>query len=67
MKEEIIIAGFGGQGVLSMGKNPGIFRPDGKQGGDLDASLRSGTARRYGQRHCHCERRAYLIPDSQQV
>ena len=60
MKEEIIIAGFGGQGVLSMGK---ILAYSGL----MENKEVSGTARRYGQRHCHCERRAYLIPDSQQV
>jgi len=30
MKEEIIIAGFGGQGVLSMGKNPLPIQLNGK-------------------------------------
>ena len=30
MKEEIIIAGFGGQGVLSMGKDSSLFRTDGR-------------------------------------
>ena len=40
MKEEIIIAGFGGQGVLSMGKNIGIRCLGGGQGSNLDALLR---------------------------
>ena len=30
MKEEIIIAGFGGQGVLSMGKNISLLWTDGR-------------------------------------
>lgn len=66
MKEEIIIAGFGGQGVLSMGKilaYSGLM--ENKEVTWMPAYGR--TARRYSQRHCHCERRAYLIPDSQQV
>lgn len=53
MKEEIIIAGFGGQGVLSMGKDFGIFRTDGRQRGDLDAGLRTGTTWWYSQRNSH--------------
>ena len=44
MKEEIIIAGFGGQGV---------FRIDGRQRGDLDAGLRTGTTWWYSQRNSH--------------
>ncbi len=46
MKHEIIIAGFGGQGVLSMGKilaYSGLMenKDDGKQGSDLDAGIRT--------------------------
>ena len=71
MKEEIIIAGFGGQGVLSMGKilaYSGLM--ENKEVTWMPAygpEQRGGTANVYGQRYCHCERRAYLIPDSQQV
>ena len=52
MKEEIIIAGFGGQGVLSMGKilaYSGLM--EGKE--DLDAGLRTGTTWWYSQRNSH--------------
>ena len=65
MKEEIIIAGFGGQGVLSMGK---ILAYSGlMENKEVTWMPAYGPARRYGQRHWHCERRSYLIPDSQQV
>ena len=51
MKEEIIIAGFGGQGVLSMGK---ILAYSGlMEGKDLDAGLRTGTTWWYSQRNSH--------------
>ncbi len=41
MKEEIIIAGFGGQGVLSMGKILAYSGSDGRKRSELDAGLRS--------------------------
>ncbi len=53
MKEEIIIAGFGGQGVLSMGK---ILAYSGLMEGKevtLDAGLRTGTTWWYSQRNSH--------------
>ncbi len=46
MKQEIIIAGFGGQGVLSMGKILAYSRTDGRQGSNLDAGIRSRTTGR---------------------
>jgi hypothetical protein len=49
MTEEIIIAGFGGQGVLSMGKNPGVLRIGARKRSELDTVLRSGTKRRNSQ------------------
>lgn len=45
MKQEIIIAGFGGQGVLSMGKIL-AYSTDGRQGSNLDAGIRSRTTGR---------------------
>ena len=50
MKEEIIIAGFGGQGVLSMGKilaysgimqDSGLLRYHAGSGSGMDAFIRS--------------------------
>lgn len=54
MKQEIIIAGFGGQGVLSMGKI-WLIRPDGRKGSQLDAFLRPRTTGRHSQRNRHPE------------
>ena len=48
MKEEIIIAGFGGQGVLSMGK---ILAYSG-----LMEDKETGTTRRNGKRNSHTQR-----------
>ena len=49
MKEEIIIAGFGGQGVLSMGK---ILAYSGlMEGKEVDAGIRSRTTGWYCQRY----------------
>lgn len=53
MKEEIIIAGFGGQGVLSMGKILAYSGLMEAQRGDLDAGLRTGTTWWYSQRNSH--------------
>ncbi|MCK7540771.1 MAG: hypothetical protein MZV63_62735 [Marinilabiliales bacterium] len=50
MTEEIIIAGFGGQGVLSMGKIHGLFGHDAGHGGELDAIIRPGDEGRNCQR-----------------
>ncbi len=53
MKEEIIIAGFGGQGVLSMGK---ILAYSGlMEGKEVTAipALRTGTTWWYSQRNSH--------------
>jgi len=41
MLEEIIIAGFGGQGVLSMGQTLGYAAMVEGQGSDLDAFIRT--------------------------
>lgn len=55
MKKEIIIAGFGGQGVLSMGK---ILAYAGLMD-DLEVSWMPSyglrTARRYGECNCNFE------------
>ena len=67
MKEEIIIAGFGGQGVLSMGKilaYSGLM--EGKEVTWMPAG-RSGTAWRYGKRYRNRERRENLLADPEQV
>lgn len=50
MTTEIILAGFGGQGILFARKDPGILRSDGRQGTELAAVLRSGNAWRHGKR-----------------
>jgi uncharacterized FAD-dependent dehydrogenase len=55
MTEEIIISGFGGQGVLSMGK---ILAYSGMMEGKevtLDACIWTGAAWRNGQCHGHRE------------
>lgn len=48
MTEEIIIAGFGGQGVTFYGKDPGLFRHHARSGSILVPSygpeMRGGTA-----------------------
>ena len=53
MKQEIIIAGFGGQGVLSMGK---ILAYSGLMEGKEVSWMPS-----YGQRNRYLERRAYQL------
>ena len=55
MKEEIIIAGFGGQGVLSRGRNFGILGLMERQRGYTDAGLRPEQPRRYGKRNRDCK------------
>ena len=58
MKQEIIIAGFGGQGVLSMGK---ILAYSGLMEGKEVSWMPSYGPERYGQRNRYLERRAYQL------
>ena len=55
MKEEIIISGFGGQGVLSMGKILAYAGLIEKKRGYLDACLWSRTKRRNGKCNSDCK------------
>ena len=61
MKEEIIIAGFGGQGVLSMGKILAYSGANGRQRSKLDAGIRSRTTRWNSQRYSNCKRRQRFL------
>ncbi len=51
MQKEIIIAGFGGQGVLFAGQVLAYAAMDAGQGSHLDPLLRPRNARRHGQLH----------------
>ena len=66
MKEEIIIAGFGGQGVLSMGK---ILAYAGLMEGKevMDACLRPRATRWNGQRHRYHLGRKNIVTHSEPV
>ena len=61
MQKEIIIAGFGGQGVLFGGQVLAVAAMDAGQRGHLDPVLRSGDARRHGQLHGRHRRRGDRI------
>ena len=58
MKQEIIIAGFGGQGVLSMGK---ILAYSGLMEGKEVSWMPSYGPEQRGQRNRYLERRAYQL------
>ena len=52
MKHEVILSGFGGQGVMSIGKNlveAGVEE-------DLQVFVRPGNARRHGELYGYFER-----------
>ena len=56
MKQEIIIAGFGGQGVLSMGKILAYSGLMENKGGNLDAAYGPRTTRSNRQRYSYRQR-----------
>ncbi len=53
MQTEVIIAGFGGQGILFAGQVAGLRGVGREKGNHLDPLLRTRDAGRYRQLHRH--------------